>query len=483
MSAPSLLRALALPAAAAALSGALLFLGTGLHPVWWLTWLAPIPVAWTAPRVGAWPAAAAAAVAWIAGGLNGWAYLRALHLPGVVAVLAIVGPALVFALAVALLRALALRGSAIRAALALPAVWVAYEFVQARTGSQGTFGSLAYTQVENLPLLQLASAAGIWGMTFAVLFFSSAVAVALSCAVPWPRRARLLGLSAAAALAIGGHAAVRLHAPQPSGHVTVGLAASDASGDVSPERMAHGGRLLRAYLTEAEALAAGGARLVVLPEKLVQVQGPDLPAIDAAVQAVADRTGATVVLGMIRTEGGATLNEARVYRPGAAASSYRKRRLLPGWEDRFTKGEQGLVVQDGAGSWGLAICKDMDFPDTARAYRDGVDLLVVPAWDFERDGWLHARMAVVRGVEVGLGVVRSAKQGLLTAADGRGRILAERSSAGPSFSRLVVDVPLHRERTPYARLGDLLAWADLALLAALALSLRRRPAALAPHPA
>ena len=48
----------------------------------------------------------------------------------------------------------------------------------------------------------------------------------------------------------------------------------------------------------------------------------------------------------------------------------------------------------------VAICKDLDYPPLGRAYaRAEVGLLLVPAWDFQNDGWLHSRMAVMRGVE------------------------------------------------------------------------------------
>ena len=33
------------------LFAALFFVGTGLHPVWWVTWLAPLPVLLLAPRL------------------------------------------------------------------------------------------------------------------------------------------------------------------------------------------------------------------------------------------------------------------------------------------------------------------------------------------------------------------------------------------------------------------------------------------------
>jgi hypothetical protein len=50
--------------------------------------------------------------------------------------------------------------------------------------------------------------------------------------------------------------------------------------------------------------------------------------------------------------------------------------------------------------YGVEICKDMDFPALTQRYADAnVELLLVPAWDFRVDGWLHSRMAIMRGVE------------------------------------------------------------------------------------
>jgi hypothetical protein len=54
----------------------------------------------------------------------------------------------------------------------------------------------------------------------------------------------------------------------------------------------------------------------------------------------------------------------------------------------------------------------MDFQSTllsdafAGAFRGSLTLMLVPAWDFNADGWLHARMAVLRGVEGGYAIVR-----------------------------------------------------------------------------
>ena len=51
-------------------SAVALYFGTGLHLVWWLTWLAPIPVLAVAPRYSQRFAFVIAFVAWALGAFN-----------------------------------------------------------------------------------------------------------------------------------------------------------------------------------------------------------------------------------------------------------------------------------------------------------------------------------------------------------------------------------------------------------------------------
>jgi Apolipoprotein N-acyltransferase len=103
--------------------------------------------------------------------------------------------------------------------------------------------------------------------------------------------------------------------------------------------------------------------------------------------------------------------------------------------------------------------------------------MLVPAWDFNLDGWLHARMAVLRGVENGFALARAARNGLLTLSDSRGRILAEVGSMPGQFVTTRGQVKLTPERTFYAQTGDWFAWLCVATLVLLALSLLRSQSA------
>jgi apolipoprotein N-acyltransferase len=244
----------------------------------------------------------------------------------------------------------------------------------------------------------------------------------------------------------------------------VGLIASDLPQNVLPEESA--GRLFREYANQAAALARGGAQVIVMPEKLGVIVDPATRIdADGPFQAVADQSNVDIVVGLIHVVPPVKFNEARVYSPGSPPLMYEKHHMLPAFESKFRPGTTQSLMRRPSGLWGIAICKDMDFPGLSREYGEkGIGLLLVPAWDFDDDGWLHDRMAVVRGVESGFSIVRAAKQGLLTISDDRGRVLAERRSSAASFATLLADVPVILDSTPYLVLGDWVGWISLALL-------------------
>jgi apolipoprotein N-acyltransferase len=107
----------------------------------------------------------------------------------------------------------------------------------------------------------------------------------------------------------------------------------------------------------------------------------------------------------------------------------------------------------------------MDFSNPSRRYaREGVGLMLVPAWDFVVDRSWHGHIAIMRGVEGGFSIARSAKKGYLTVSDSRGRIIGERPSDAAEFATLLVDVPAAHHWTVYQVMGDWFAWVAIAML-------------------
>ena len=88
----------------------------------------------------------------------------------------------------------------------------------------------------------------------------------------------------------------------------------------------------------------------------------------------------------------------------------------------------------------------------------------VPAGDFGKDAWIHARMAILRGVENGFALVRGAGNGLVTASDAEGRIVASKMDTPTSLTMIVADLPLGPGPTLYTRIGNVFAWLCIAFL-------------------
>jgi apolipoprotein N-acyltransferase len=455
----------------------LVWFGTGLNPWWPLFWFAPLPALIFALRSSWWAAFLTAFLAFALGNLNLWHYFKvALGAPIAIRIEILAIPALVVALAVLLFRALLNRGASWSALLAFPSTWVAFEYLFNLTSPHGTAMSLSYSQLNCLPVLQLAAITGPWGISFLLLSFPAALAIGFHLRHTAPRQAlRVVGATLLACVLVLIFGTVRLALPSAGPTVRVGLVASDLPS--YPGVAAQGAqteRLLHDYAAQAETLAARGAQVIVLPEHLGEIEDPNTAAADAVFQSLADKSRSTIVVGLSHVSLPLMYNQARVFAPGAQVLSYNKHHLLPPFESMFTPGSTLALMPEPSGTWGVAICKDMDFTQLSRQYgKADAGLLLVPAWDFVLDRFSHGHIAVMRGVESGFSIARAARGGYLTVSDNRGRILAETQSDSAPFATLLADVPSGHESTIYLLFGDWFAWLVLAILAVVLAQLRR----------
>ena len=450
------------------IGGALWYLSDGIHHVWILAWLAPVPVLAILPELRLSRAAIAAFGASVIGGSSFVVAYRGL--PPALLLTAVLLVAIPFTIAALGWRTVARRGHSFIALVTYPALVVSADYLISLVSPHGTYGSPAYSQADVPVLLQVAAVTGILGISFVMSFVSAAVTMA------WLHRsdarivsaALLLGALPVIVMVVFGMA--RLQHPAPAGQIRLGLAASDVEAGRHSGMQEAGDALpvVRAYAQRAATLARRGAEIVVLPEKFVGIM-PEYA--DNARTILGDTSRdrkVTIVAGLNFIGSADPRNVAVVVGPdGNVALEYDKQYLVPGLEDGYRHGATIGLLPGRAPPVGIAICKDLDFVPLGRAYaRAGVGLLLVPAWDFVNDGWLHSRMAVLRGVEGGYAVARSAANGLLTVSDARGRILAERASGESADVLLNAVVPVAAGGTFYSRTGDWFAWVSMVAAAA-----------------
>jgi apolipoprotein N-acyltransferase len=461
-------------AGAAALSAALLTLGDALHPHWWAMWLAPIPMLVASFRCSGRAAALLVAITALTGAIGIGIGLMAVG--PVPALLITIGRLLEWLGTVLGFRGLVRRSRHWALPFAYPVVWAGLDTVLTRTLADGASGSLAFSQMDALPVIQVAAVTGEAGIVFLIGLFASTAAVALHYGRAIELPALAYGLPAFVLAAALGYGTLRLQATEAGG-VPVGMVALDRSFEDYLSSGTPDAPLWDRYDAKVASLAGQGAKIIVLPEKLAIVDVRAVAPLQARFAAIARARTIHLVIGIAVDAGDHVENRSWLFGPdGTLLGDYAKQHLVPHLEDDYRPGHEDLVRPIGDARFGLTICKDMDFPPLGWGYsRLGAQALLVPAWDFGADGWYHDRMAVLLGVESGLPVIRAALQGLMTVSDRYGRVLAEAPSSATDAggSLFLAAAPLGSgQPTPYARFGDWFGWTCVALW--LWLMLRRR---------
>ena len=466
---------------AALSSGTLTALATSLEPWWGAAWLAPIPLLLAAFR-----SSARATWAWVVLatliGLTGRAGYDLMFLgPAGLTLVALLS--IVFAgLFVTATRAMVLRRRYGLAIFFYPAAAAGLGAIIAAVSPHGTAGSLAYSQMNFLPVIQIAALAGADGVVFTLALFAALVAVALYCRL-WRRdepRAlwRAYGAPSLIVLAVLGYGLIRLAQGEDATRLPVGLAVSDEASPAPRAPIDPTDKAWIDYAATIPALAEAGAKIVVWPEKIAPLDAAGAERVRAMLGEAARKANVYLVAGVAAIGADRLENRAWLFAPsGELVADYAKQHLVPGFEARFTPGGEEAAVSIPGARLGLAICKDMDFAQLGRAYSQlGVSAMLVPGFDFDADAWWHASMAVLRGVEGGFSVIRPARHGLLLVSDRYGRILARRASAEAGVVTLETAAPLGPGApTIYARFGYGFGWlcVAFAMFAALGLALGR----------
>jgi apolipoprotein N-acyltransferase len=373
------------------------------------------------------------------------------------------------------------------ALLLLPSALVAGEAVRSWEGLGGPWGLLGASQWNQPRLLSVAALGGVWAVSFLLAAVNVAVAAVVAGGVPARGRALAAAVAVTLLLAAVGWWALR-PAPPPAGTARVALVQPGVVGAVEAR--------FRASEAHSLELAAEGTRvdLVVWGESSVGRDPGANPGDVARLAAVAGAAGGPVLANVDARRGGGAggiYKSALLVAREGQAGSYDKMRLVPfgeyvplrpllGWVTRFTdaadvdrhRGSRLVVLPAGPFTVGPLVCFESAFPDLARNLaRRGADLVVVQTADTTfQESWgpaQHASLAAVRAVEAGRPVVQAAISGVSAAFDARGRRLAWQPTSWRGAA--VVEVPLSRERTAYARAGDWLPVACALALAAAAL--------------
>ena len=404
------------------------------------------------------------------------------------------------------------------ATLVFPAAFTTLEYLGS-FGPFGAFSSLANTQYGNLPLLQVVSVTGIWGITFLITWFAAVANWAWERGFAWPevRVGVLLYAAIFSAVILGGGARLVLFPPEATPVRVAGLSASQAasaaidqqlpmetmmavmSGKATPAqralvRAAHA-RLADDLLIRSQQEAQAGAKIVVWPEGGASVLEEDEPDLIQRAAALARQKGIYLNLGLdvhlanAPAGGPMAKDESVLIDPtGKVVWTYEKTHLVPFLETgQVAPGDGKVPLLDSPyGRLANVICFDLDFPGLIRqAGQGGADLMLAPANDWREVDPIHTQAATFRAIEYGFSLVRPASHGLAMAVDYEGQVLATADYFTTDHQVMIASVPMHGVRTIYAAVGDLFAWLcviGLVIFSGQAILQSRRRRSAAPRP-
>lgn len=395
--------------------------------------------------------------------------------------------------------------------LLAPAAWVSGELGRQYVWDGFPWTLLGYSQVTVLPIAQLASVCGVYGLS-ALLALTAAAAAYV---VTERGRARWVVAASTAALvaaiAVWGSARLRASALLSHGQpvrvaVLQGNVAQDEKWDPAMR-----GEITDRYLTMTRQALAERASFIMWPESSTPLPFDQDIVGGAAIRRLAVESGATLLVGSDQVEpikavqppeGGSDeegsqkitaryYNAAFLVKPdGTVGAVYRKMHLVPFGEyvplqsllffatpiigavadfAPFSPGTDPVLLPVGSHVASTAICYEVIYPDLIRRFvRGGSELLTT----ITNDAWYgrssaayqHWDQASMRAIEEGRYLARAANTGISGFVDPYGRVIAKTSLFEPAV--VVRDIRFLQDRTIYNRIGDLVAWLSLMLVAA-----------------
>ncbi len=402
-------------------------------------------------------------------------------------------------------RLLAPRLKGFVSTLVFPLAMVTMQYIMTIVSPYGSFGSLAYTQYGNLPLLQILSVTGLSGITFLLAWFASTVNWAWEQQFEWKKvwRGVVTYAGILAVLLLAGGASLI----SPPSSDTIRMAAIPATEifETSQDVWDSAQRFLEGEITEtelesiraefnaniddllerSEREARAGARIIFWSEGAGYVLKEDEAALIERGGTIASQEGIYLGMALATLTSGQSLVENKIVciePSGEIAWEYFKARPVPG--EPVVRGDGEILTLDTPyGKIAAVICFDMDFPNLIRqAGEAGVDVIFNPANEREEVASLRMRMAIFRAIENGFSLVRPSSKGFSVATDYQGRVLGLTNYFTSEDPVMIAYVPTKGVTTIYSRIGDLFAWLCMVgFVTVIGWVLARRKAAKAPR--
>ncbi|MFH1710298.1 MAG: apolipoprotein N-acyltransferase [bacterium] len=326
----------------------------------------------------------------------------------------------------------------------IPFVWAAIEWIRSIGPYGVTGGGLGYSQADFLMVLQVASVAGVYGISFLIVFFNEAVAGALL-----DKKIGNLGIAIlilTLAVVFGNY---KISAFKESGKaINIAVVQANISQDTKLDyRRAY--EIVNIYEMMSRKAASSRPDIVIWPETAVTTYLFETSTMLSKVQDLVAGSNSFYLIGTPYREKGRIYNSVAAFsKKGRMIGRYDKQRLVPFGEylplrplfyrllqedplfaqDYNSNPDPNIINLDGV-RVGAVICFESTLPYLVRdKVKQGAQFILVvtnDAWFFDSSAlYQHIQAAQVRAVESGRYVVQAANTGISAIIDPVGRVVA-----------------------------------------------------------
>jgi len=388
------------------------------------------------------------------------------------------------------------RGGFMLFAVAGAAAWVALEYLRTYLFTGFPWTLLADSQIHYLPIIQIASVTGAYGVSFLVVLVNVALAVIARSEATWqsrtstglrsPRSRWSLAMTAFVPALVAAtcylFGLTRLHRA-PTAAPARPLAVALLQGNIDQYRKwdrRYVEDIENRYAALVEQTSPSHPDMILWPETSVPGYLLQDPPLRKWLDEVVRKSGTWHIVGAPVLHGKEAMNSAFVLDPQAyLGAEYGKQHLVPFGEfvpwsgilnrwiqvlndlGGFFPGDQSPVVKANGARVGVNICYEAIFPAIIRrSVLQGAQVIA----NLTNDGWYmktsapyqHFAPNVLRAVENHRWVIRADNTGISAIIDPFGRV----REASPIFQPAVITGPVEplSDLTFYTRCGDWFAW-------------------------
>jgi apolipoprotein N-acyltransferase len=332
--------------------------------------------------------------------------------------------------------------------LFIPSLWVLFEYLRSHLLTGFPWALLGYSQYTNLAAIQIADIAGVWGVSFLIMFVNVAVKEAFS-----KKLSRYLFFACVLIVLDLGYGLLKLNENEFMGEA---LKVSVVQGNIPQELKWNPTSrefVIDRYFKLTSEVRRDSPDLIIWPEAALPVVLEDEPLYYERLRRYVKAIGYPLMFGAVTDRNGSYYNSALLLsKEGRLLQRYDKLHLVPFGEfipfrktlpfletiapiGDMTRGReytlfdvrhQKLKIRH---QFGVLICFEDVFPELARQFvNKGADFLV----NITNDAWFgksteaaqHLAASVFRAIENRVYLVRSANTGISGFIDPRGRTVS-----------------------------------------------------------